>query len=32
MTSNTFSLLVVYDDEDDRMIINEAFREIGYTA
>jgi len=28
----TFSLLVVDDDEDDRMIIDEAFREIGYEA
>ena len=27
-----FSLLIVDDDEDDRMIIDEAFMEIGYAA
>jgi CheY-like chemotaxis protein len=27
-----FSILVVDDDEDDRIIIDEAFKEIGYEA
>jgi CheY-like chemotaxis protein len=30
MQAITFSILVVDDDEDDRLILDEAFKEIGY--
>jgi len=32
MSVVTFLLLVVNDDEDDRFILDEAFKEIGYEA
>ncbi|HYH16331.1 MAG TPA: response regulator [Flavisolibacter sp.] len=32
MNRTTFSLLIVDDDEDDRLIIDDAFEEIGYEA